>query len=173
MKDKEISKTLSYWLRHQPDAAGLTLDKAGWAPVDAILAQMGVGADDLARVVAENDKQRFELSDDGSRIRARQGHSIAVEGAWRPAAPPAWLFHGTVERFLPAIFAEGLKPMARHHVHLSSDEATATKVGERRGTPVILRVDAEALSATGQIFLLSDNGVWLTEAVPPAYLARV
>ena len=126
----------------------------------------------LERVVAENDKQRFEFSEDMSRIRARQGHSIEVDGGWAPADPPETLYHGTVEKFLDDILMQGLKPMKRHHVHLSADIATASKVGARRGKPVILSVAAQELARQGVEFSLSSNGVWLVAAVPPDFLRR-
>lgn len=170
-----ISKTLSYWLRHRPDEAGLALDPQGWASLDAVLAalaQRGLAADidTLLAVVDESDKQRFELTPDLSRIRARQGHSVAVELALPPAPPPPLLYHGTVERFLAAIMREGLQRMARHHVHLSPDVETATRVGARRGRAVVLEIDAAAMSAAGHVFFVTANGVWLTEAVPPSFL---
>lgn len=173
--DKTISKTLSYWLRHRPDAGGLTLDANGWTGVDAVLAALmaehGADWDRLVSVVETNDKQRFEFSDDFEMIRARQGHSVEVDLALEPLTPPDRLFHGTVEKFLDAIRAEGLKKMRRHHVHLSKDEETATRVGARRGKPVILTVDAAAMARDGHVFYRSNNGVWLTDVVPPRYLA--
>ncbi len=173
----KISKTLSYWLRHAPEAGGLSLDANGWTEVDAVLAALareGLPADwdALLAVVETNDKQRFELSTDGERIRARQGHSVSVEGDWTAATPPEVLWHGTVERFLDAILAQGLKPMARHHVHLSPDQETARRVAARRGKPVILEVSAGRLAAQGQAFFVTGNGVWLTESVPPDALKR-
>lgn len=175
--DVRLSKTLSLWLRHKPDAAGLTLDAQGWTEVDAVLAacaEAGIPCDwqDLLRVVEESDKQRFELASDAGRIRARQGHSVTVEVDWPSLAPPELLYHGTVERFLPAILAEGLKPMRRHHVHLSPDIGTAARVGQRRGAPVILAIRAADLARTGQHFYLTANQVWLTEHVPPAFIER-
>ena len=131
---------------------------------------MGGGRERLDGMIAANDKQRFELSPDGSRIRARQGHSVAVELDWPRREPPQLLHHGTVARFLPAILAEGLKPMKRHHVHLSPDEETARKVGARRGSPVILRITAGRMAAAGQPFLLAGNGVWLAERVAPEHI---
>lgn len=173
---QKLSKLLSYWLRHAPEAGGLTLDDAGWASVDSVrTALSGEGADPalLEKVVADGDKQRFELSADKTHIRARQGHSIDVDLGWAIATPPETLYHGTVDRFLEAIFAEGLKPMARHHVHLSPDVETAARVGERRGPPVLLRVAAGEMARHGAVFRLSSNGVWLAEAVPPEFLARI
>lgn len=175
---KKRSKALSYWLRHAPEKGGLKLDAQGWTPVNALLEALekgGLPTDMtlLERVVAENDKQRFEFSDDGERIRARQGHSIAVEGSWHRADPPATLYHGTVAKFLGAIMREGLNRQKRHHVHLSPDIATASQVGQRRGKPVILSVDAAAMVSEGAEFALSANGVWLVDAVPPEYLTVV
>jgi putative RNA 2'-phosphotransferase len=173
---KQLSKTLSYWLRHAPEAGGLVLDDAGWAGVDAVraaLAREGLAPDLLERTVAESDKQRFELSNDGTRIRARQGHSIEVDLDWPIAVPPEHLYHGTVARFVEAILAEGLKPMARHHVHLSPDIETATRVGARRGEAILLRVAAAEMARGGAVFRLSSNGVWLAEAVPAVFLTRL
>ena len=176
--DRTLSKTLSYWLRHRPDVAGIPLDSAGWTQIGAVLEALerkGLRCDleRLHAIVAGSDKQRFEISPDGQSIRARQGHSIEVELGWPAVEPPQFLYHGTVERFLAAIMAEGLKSMNRHHVHLSPDVETAMKVGARRGRPLVLRVDAAALAATGQSFYLTANGVWLTESVPPSFLERM
>lgn len=171
------SKALSYWLRHNPAAGGLTLDPQGWVDIDILLAAlaargMGGGWPRLIEIVEKSDKQRFELSADAARIRARQGHSVPVELDWPAVEPPPRLWHGTVARFLPAILAEGLKPMRRHHVHLSPTIETATAVGARRGEPVILAIDAAGLAAAGGTFLLTGNGVWLTAHVPPDYISR-
>jgi putative RNA 2'-phosphotransferase len=160
-----------------PRSRGLTLDAAGWASTEAVVAalreRLGASAEDLGRVVALNDKQRFELSADGERIRARQGHSVEVQGAWTPADPPERLFHGTAQATLDAILRQGLRPMQRHHVHLSPDAETARRVGARRGAPVVLEVQAARLAAAGEPFFLSANGVWLTAHVPPEFLRRI
>ena len=172
------SKRLSYVLRHRPDSVGLTLDEAGWVDVDALLGALAAHGLRLTRaeldhVVATNDKRRFALDDTGARIRASQGHSVAVELGYEPAEPPAELFHGTVERNLAAILTEGLRPGNRHAVHLSPDVDTARTVGARRGRPVVLRVEAAAMVADGFTFARSANGVWLVPAVPPRHLTRL
>ncbi|WP_445277676.1 RNA 2'-phosphotransferase [Streptomyces sp. DSM 41033] len=169
----KVSKYLSKHLRHEPDRIGISLDEHGWVAVDELLracARHGftLTRDDLDHVVAVNDKQRFTL--DGDRIRANQGHSVTVDLGLPPAEPPAYLYHGTVPRVLDAIRAEGLRPMDRHHVHLSPDRETAVRVGARRGAPVVLAVDAGAMHRAGHLFHVSANGVWLTDAVPPAFL---
>ncbi|MCX4675730.1 RNA 2'-phosphotransferase [Streptomyces sp. NBC_01433] len=169
----KVSKYLSKHLRHRPERIGITLDANGWVAVDELLratARNGfvVTRAELDHVVAVNDKRRFTV--DGDRIRANQGHTVAVDLDLPPAEPPAYLYHGTVARVLDTIRSEGLRPMDRHHVHLSSDRETATRVGARRGRPVVLSVDAGAMHRAGHTFRVSANGVWLADAVPPQFL---
>ena len=170
-----ISKFLSYVLRHHPEAAGLTLGEGGWVDVEALLAgaeAAGIRLDRalLEEVVQQNNKQRFAFSEDGLRIRANQGHSVAIDLALTPVGPPDWLYHGTAQRYLPSIRAAGLLRGRRHHVHLSPDAETAGSVGRRHGKPVVLEVAAGAMHTSGFLFYRTANGVWLTEHVPPAYL---
>ncbi|MGW0879076.1 RNA 2'-phosphotransferase [Streptomyces sp. NPDC002671] len=169
----KVSKYLSKHLRHQPERIGLVLDEGGWIEIDALIAAAAAHGfrftrAELDQVVADNDKQRFAI--EGTRIRASQGHSIEVDLGLPPATPPPYLYHGTVARNLDAIRTAGLRPMSRHDVHLSTDRETATRVGARRGRPVVLTVDAGAMHRDGHVFHVSANGVWLTEAVPPQYL---
>jgi len=148
----------------------LSFEAAGWVGVDDLLVALRVPRAQLDEVVARNDEQRFAFDGAGTRIRASQGHSVPVSLGYQAAVPPVELFHGTVERFLPAILAEGLRPGNRHAVHLSPDVATARTVGGRRGRPVVLRVDAGAMARDGAAFSRSANGAWLVDAVPPRYL---
>ncbi|WP_412541347.1 RNA 2'-phosphotransferase [Longispora sp. K20-0274] len=163
-----ISKRMSKALRHQPERLGLTLDQAGWVPVEDLLAALHLTRDELDRVVAENNKKRFEVV--GGRIRASQGHSVEVDLGYEPAEPPVVLYHGTPTGNVAAILAQGLLKGNRHHVHLSQDTATAEQVGARRGRPVVLTVHAGRMAADGHVFFRSTNGVWLTEHVPAAYV---
>lgn len=170
-----VSKFLSLILRHAPDKIGLTLDPNGWADVAELLRLMAlngkkVSRDVLEQVVAENDKKRFAFSEDGLRIRASQGHSIEIELDLPPAIPPDTLYHGTATRFIDSIRLEGLKPGSRQHVHLSKDIATATKVGQRHGKPVVLIVRANDMISAGHTFYLSANEVWLTSHVPTEFI---
>lgn len=175
-QDADISKFLSYVLRHEPHAIGLTLDCEGWAEIDALIAgaqQAGRVLDvELIRaVVNSSDKKRFALSDDGRRIRAVQGHSTDTVAIQRePKQPPEFLYHGTATRFLDSILAEGLRPGERHHVHLSEDASTATAVGQRHGKPVVLKIEALRMYRQGFVFFQADNGVWLTTGVPVSFL---
>ncbi|WP_449063545.1 RNA 2'-phosphotransferase [Planomonospora algeriensis] len=169
----KVSKYLAKHLRHQPERIGIELDAHGWVEVDVLLTAAAahgfpISRAELEQVVADNDKRRYAI--DGGRIRASQGHSVPVDLDLPPAEPPAFLYHGTVARNLAAIRDEGLRPMSRHHVHLSPDRETATRVGARRGSPVVLAVDAAAMHAAGHEFRLSANGVWLTGHVPPSFI---
>jgi putative RNA 2'-phosphotransferase len=170
-----LSKRMSKVLRHDPARVGITLDEQGWVPVADLLAALRIDREQLDAVVAGNDKQRFAVQrgpDGRDRIRANQGHSVPVELGLDPVPPPPVLYHGTAAAVLGSIMATGLERRARHHVHLSVDVATARRVGARRAGPVaILRVDAAAMARDGHTFYRSDNGVWLTDTVPPAYLS--
>lgn len=172
-----VSKRLSRHLRHEPGAIGLSLGPGGWVPVTELLAALARHGLPLSRaqldeVVAGNDKRRFAFDETRTLIRASQGHTVDVDLGLPDADPPATLFHGTAERFLPAILREGLRPRSRHDVHLSSDTETAVRVGSRHGKPVVLVVDAVGMTRDGHRFQVSANGVWLTRAVPPQYLSR-
>lgn len=169
------SKMLARWLRHRPDAIGITLDKRGWTGVDELIAKAAAAGipithAELLQIVAESDKQRFTLSEDGLRIRAAQGHSVAVDLNLPAKKPPPVLYHGTVQRFMASIRKHGLVPGHRHDVHLSAMRETAESVGARRGKPVVLVIETFPMLRDGFEFLCSDNGVWLVQIVPAKYL---
>jgi putative RNA 2'-phosphotransferase len=161
---------LSYILRHRPDSAGLTLDENGWAEVGTLIYNLGITRKDLEFIVENNNKKRFEFSDDGAKIRARQGHSVDVDLGYEELVPPDTLYHGTVGKVLDDIRKSGLLKMNRHHVHMSPDEETAIIVGRRRGRPVVLEIKAGEMCEAGHKFYKTDNNVWLTDRVPPEYL---
>ncbi len=173
-----ISKYLSKHLRHTPERIGLTLAPGGWVAVDDLLAacaqhRFPISRAELEEVVASNDKQRFAFDPSGTQIRANQGHSVDIDLQLEAQVPPAVLYHGTGHNSVAAIRAEGLRKMARHHVHLSADAETAQRVGARHGRPVVFVVDAAAMHAAGFLFYCSSNGVWLVDHVPPEYLREV
>lgn len=175
-KDISRSKFLSLVLRHQPETIGVTLDPQGWIDVDVLLEAMArhdhrMDFTELERLVRESDKQRFALSEDSKRIRANQGHSVEVDLALTPQIPPEILYHGTVDRFLDSIQATGLEKGNRHHVHLSADVETSMKVGQRRGKPILLKINSGDMHRSGHTFFLSDNGVWLVDHVPTKFIS--
>ena len=173
--DVKLGRFLSLVLRHDPSAAGISLDGHGWADVKELLAGVSrtgrkIDMDTLERIVRENNKQRYAFNEGRTKIRANQGHSISVDVELKEAEPPKYLYHGTASRFLPAIQAEGIRKMSRQYVHLSKDRKTAIAVGRRHGTPVVLTVNAAAMVRDGAVFYLSENGVWLCKAVDVRYL---
>lgn len=172
------SRLLSLVLRHKPETIGLTLDNSGWAEIDALLkglprAGVTMTRDHLLELVENNDKKRFAISRDGRFIRARQGHSVDVDLGLEPSEPPTVLYHGTAEKSLASILKTGLRRGQRHHVHLHTDRGLAETVGRRHGKPVLLEISSLAMWQDGHLFFVTDNGVWLTEAVPIAYLRVV
>ncbi len=171
----KASKFLSFVLRHRPEAIGLQLDEEGWADVDALITAAARNGETLTLplirdVVEQNDKKRFAFSEDGRQIRAVQGHSVDVDLRLEPQEPPAQLFHGTATRFLDSIRAQGLIKGSRQHVHLSATEETAVRVGARHGKPVVLTIDTAAMRDARFVFYCSENGVWLTDAVPAEFI---
>lgn len=165
------SRFLSMVLRHKPEKADIVLDEAGWTDVKTLLKNVHMDMATLEQVVATNNKKRFEFNENKTRIRARQGHSVNVKLGYEPQDPPEFLYHGTATRFLTPIMNEGLKPMGRHHVHLSQDLETASVVGKRHGKLIILEVAAQCMvKDMGAKFYITDNKVWLTGWVPPQYL---
>jgi putative RNA 2'-phosphotransferase len=175
--DVKRSKRLAAVLRHHPESIGIELDGHGWVGVERLLGALAAHGSpmtrqDLDRVVGSNDKQRFEWDLDADLIRARQGHSVDVDLGLVPALPPDVLYHGTPTRNVESILTTGLERRGRHHVHLSGDVATAHRVGARRGDHVVFEVDAARMARDGFAFYRSTNGVWLTDDVPPRYLAQ-
>ncbi|WP_369990758.1 RNA 2'-phosphotransferase [Pseudomonas xanthosomatis] len=174
----ETSKFLSYVLRHEPQAIGLRLDSEGWADIEALIAGAAKEARALdftliQAVVSSSDKKRFSLSDDGLRIRAVQGHSTAgVSLQHVEKEPPEFLYHGTATRFLESIRQQGLIAGSRHHVHLSQDISTAMSVGQRYGTPVVLKIEALQMRKLGSKFFQAENGVWLIDHVPNSFISE-
>ena len=173
----KVSKYLAKHLRHDPAGIGLVLEPGGWVEVADLLEacernHLQITRADLEEVVTSNDKQRFGFSDDGTKIRANQGHSVDVDLELSPQTPPETLYHGTAEATVPILLQEGIKKMRRHHVHLSAQRDTAYKVGSRHGKPAILVIDTYQMRQGGFVFYQSENGVWLVDHVPPRYIER-
>jgi len=174
-QQERLGKFLSLVLRHEPSAANIRLERAGWVRIDTLLQgcqDVGVclSREELSTLVEIDRKGRFAYSADGERIRANQGHSVPVELGHPQTLPPSTLFHGTYVAALASIRSSGLRKMGRHHVHLSSDPSDAAKVGARRGRACVLCIASGTMADDGYVFFLSDNGVWLTEEVPHQYL---
>ena len=177
MELTKISKKMSYMLRHCTDPFYIDLN-GGWADVNKIIRALKERYPDVTRsvveqIVAQDEKGRYSFNDSGTKIRANQGHSIAVDVELEKKTPPAVLYHGTGEKYASSIDEQGLIPKSRLYVHLSSDVETAKKVGSRHGKPVVYTVDCAAMTADGYQFYLSANNVWLTKEVPIHYLNKM
>ncbi len=177
MRYVKLSKYLSMILRHRPEAIGIRLDEHGWADVDELIAGIAktreFNRDILEEIVRTDEKQRYSFNEDGTKIRANQGHSVTVDLELEPVEPPEILWHGTAEKYAASIDQTGLKPGSRLQVHLSADIQTAEKVGRRHGKPVIYRVKSGEMYRRGFRFYRSVNGVWLTIMVPVEFLEKV
>ena len=179
----KLSRFLSKILRHQPEIIGIEIERTGaWADVNALMA--GINAKSkyhidrplLEAIVAADSKGRYRFNADGTKIRANQGHSIDVVIEMEHRQPPEFLYHGTAWRFMQSITAKGLLPGSRNYVHLSPDYETAVKVGYRHSKPeqpVVLKIHAAQMAADGYDFMISDNGVWQIEHVPPQYFEMI
>jgi len=173
-----ISRFLSLVLRHKPHELGIVLDKNGWADVSELLQKMqqkgfDINHQTLQTIVANNNKQRFKLNDDASKIRANQGHSVAVDVELVEQLPPQVLYHGTAINNLESIKKKGLISQTRLYVHLSGNQTTALAVGQRHGKAIVLTIRAAEMQQAGYTFYLSENQVWLTQSVPVQYIEFV
>ncbi len=160
-------KRLSFLLRHDREYA---FDEHGWREVKDLTENHGYTMEELEEIVATNNKQRYEFSEDRTRIRARQGHSIHVDVELEETTPPEVLYHGTAATAVDSIMRQGLLKGNRLYVHLSQTVETAVNVGKRHGKPIVLTIDAKRMHEDGMPFYLSRNGVWLTDFVDAKYI---
>lgn len=172
-----LSKAMSKALRHRPERIGIKLAPDGSVEMQTLIDALNrhggwprtLGEADIMQVVEHGTKQRFAV--EGTRIRARYGHTIAVELAYRPGTPPSVLYHGTSDARLESILREGLLPMGRLKVHLSTDVPTARMVGARHGgTTVVLVVDAARATRDGITFYCGNDSTWLADHIPACYV---
>lgn len=179
-KDLQLSKTISFILRHQPVLFELELDDEGWVGVNDLLDAIrreqprfhSITQTDVERIIGESDKRRYEIRD--GQIRALYGHSIPNKLKKTPATPPPTLFHGTTDQVISLIMQDGLKPMSRQYVHLSVDVETARLVARRKpGKVILLKVAAEQAHQAGIKFYEGNEAVWLADFVPVIYLQSV
>lgn len=176
----DLSRCMSHALRHEPWIYELELDDEGWVSVQHLLEALqrqrsdwnGVDVSDLERVIESSTKPRHELR--GMSIRALYGHSVPGKLRMVPAEPPNVLYHGTAPETASVITTEGLKPMGRQYVHLSTDKDMALEVGRRKSqAPVILAIDAAEAHQGGTAFYAGNEKVWLADEVPSAFIKPI
>lgn len=171
--DRLVS-TLAFALRHDPARFGLDLDDEGWTNLEDLVIAIRFDRYDWALVDEEairtaiGGMDRFQIRD--ARIRATYGHSIELGKLPPVAVPPQVLFHGTTNEALPAIRREGLRPIGRRFVHLTSDHEYALQVANAKQGQAVVLVRAAEAHATGQIFRRANDHVWLTDQVEASFL---
>ena len=166
----QVSKRLSWLLRHGAPKVGIELDPAGWTDIDAVLEWLGGDRAALDAAVANNNKQRLQV--EGGRVRCCQGHSRGV-GVVREALEASWtlwsgehqLWHGTEPSALAGIASNGIDAQTRTHVHLAAE--LHSTVGKRANVAVMLAIEPTRLRDAGFEVFEAPNGVLLTRAVPP------
>jgi len=164
----QISRRLSYLLRHNPEQFDIRLDTEGFADLSVVADALGIAEEDIQAVVETSTKRRFEIVKD--RIRALYGHSVGIDLRLPTVTPPETLYHGTAWRLVREIMESGLKPIGRLYVHLSEIEEEARVIGRRRElSPAILHVAAARASGEGLDFF-KPGDIYLVSEVPPEYL---
>ncbi|QUH21898.1 RNA 2'-phosphotransferase [Alkaliphilus sp. B6464] len=173
----DLSKKISYVLRHHPEKFGLQLDEDGWVSVKALLTSIKnydkkwqhITIEDIRFIVDTDDKKRYELLDE--KIRAFYGHSVVNKINKVPCGPPEILYHGTTPEAYKSIQNNGLKSMSRQYVHYSLDQDTALMVAKRRTKhPVILLIKANDAYKDGINFYRETSGIYLSENLPSRYI---
>ena len=175
----ELSKEVSYALRHAPWEYELEMDEEGWVPVEQLLDALhraekwkNICEVDLNEMIEKSEKKRHEIKD--GEIRAFYGHSIPIKILKEEKMPPDILYHGTARRFMQSIMENGLSPQSRQYVHLSQDVEIAENVGKRHdGKPCILIIDAKKAWNEGIKFYLGNEKVWLSDTIPSRYIKKM
>jgi putative RNA 2'-phosphotransferase len=174
--DIELSRVISHALRHMPDEYGLKIDREGWVNlkdlIEALKAKsndfLDLNERDVYLMIERSVKRRHEVN--GEKIRAVYGHSVEVEIKYAEKIPPLKLYHGTSREAGKIILHEGLAPMSRQYVHLTSAISNALEVGKRKDAdPIILEIEAYSASTRGIRFYLLDN-VWLSEFISAEFI---
>lgn len=178
-QNEELSREVSYALRHAPWEYELEMDEEGWVSIEQLLEALhreekwkNIYEADLSKMIEESEKKRHEIKN--GKIRAFYGHSVPMKILKEEKIPPDILYHGTARRFLESIRENGLLPLSRQYIHLSQDIETAEKVGKRHDNkPCILIIDAKKAWDDGIKFYLGNERVWLAEKIPIRYIKEM
>lgn len=173
-----LSKFLSGILRHYPYRIGIKLTDEGYAEIDILVENIAkirkfkwVKREHIEAIALLDSKNRFEIKN--GYIRARYGHSINVNIRYLIAKYSGPLYHGTTSEKLKNILTEGLKPMKRNYVHLTTDlEEAYRRATIRKSKPVILVIDGEKLSKYTSIYKATDK-IYLVKYVPPQTIVEI
>ena len=151
------------------------LDKHGWAVVDELLVGINrtysLAKTELIDVVESDESQRFSLNADQTLIRANQWHSVPVDTELNACVPPEYLYYEAGQIDSDHILAQGISPCGCWYVSLNEKDDSLGKESEGNNQAQMIVIRSGQLWRNGQEFFLMDNGVWLTSAIPPEYLA--
>ncbi len=181
-KKDGLSIYISFILRHKPEEAGLHMDRHGWVLVEELIdginknGKYKIDAGLLRNIVETDKKGRYRYNEDGTKIKACQGHSIPwVEPELTYQEPPEFVYHGTTTEAFDKIMESGfISKMNRHAVHMQADVEKAWQSALRwKKKPVVLKIAAGQMYEEGFIFGVSDNQVWCTERVPVSFIIEV
>lgn len=161
---------MSYYLRHSRD---LKLSGDGFVIISDLLEKLrernsSITRDDLEKIVKEDPKGRFEISND--KIRALYGHSVDLCMDLPPTDIDV-LYHGTGKDSLKMILDEGIKPMGRKKVHLSVTIEDAAEVAKRRKAPIVLKIDAKSAIKEGIKIQKATDRVYLADYIPGRFIS--
>ena len=180
MNYSKLSHTISHALRHAPQEYGLSLDSLGFVQCNELFEALGkcndewknLTIDDIEAAMASSTKRRFEIV--SSKIRATYGHSVPGVCAGELREPPEYLYHGTTADAAMSIATEGLRPMARNYVHLSSDPSVAQIVAKRHGEQtVILKIKAKEAHDNGIHFWYCNDTTWNAEYILATFIVQL
>lgn len=164
------SRKLAYLLRHDSEYC---YEPGGWRSVFDLIKNYLFTQEEIICLVCSDSKDRFELNDDGKKIRALYGHSVKFEQQLTEFEPPESLYHGSALKYLSSIEDRGLLSKARQFVHLTEDKDTAIKIGQRHGEPILLKIASRLMKTNGYKFYKLNNGVWLSKEIPIEYIELI
>ncbi|WP_297464051.1 RNA 2'-phosphotransferase [Thermococcus sp.] len=173
---RKVSRLMAYILRHSPEEFGLKPDEEGFVPLEGLVRALKstyprVTEGIVREIVAKDPRGRYEIRED--RIRARYGHSYPVSPNHEEDIESRILYHGTPRRNLHSILKEGLKPMKRQFVHLTTSKSEAIETGRRHGRDVVLLiVDVDCLRRRGLRVYRAGKNVRIVKRVPLECIIR-
>lgn len=192
-RDIEISKAMSWILRHGALKEGLEIGSDGFLELSILLSHKSLknkncSEADIQRIIQNDQKQRFTLKTNSkglSKIRANQGHSMkeVCKLQLKKVSDPkeiALVVHGTYYKFWESIKSEGLRRMQRNHIHFSnSDKIKPGEIhsGFRSNCEILIYIDVLKSMKDGIEFYISENNVILSSGlngvILPKYFSKV
>ncbi|XP_037959890.1 putative tRNA 2'-phosphotransferase [Teleopsis dalmanni] len=192
---QQLSKKLSWLLRHGAAKEGLPIQPDGFLATSAIFTHTkfkNYNIVILKKIVETDQKQRYTLRFNPNlgdyEIRANQGHSMEIVQSdsclekVTDSCAIADIAHGTYYRFWPSIKTDGLLRKTRNHIHftvMSDSPHTSKKVisGFRNNCEILIYIDTQKAMKNGLEFYRSENNVILCEGqngcISTQYFAKV